>query len=110
MSIGLIGRKVGMTPIFQDDGTMVPVPSLAIEPNTVTALRTTERDGYTAVQLGAEAAKKLTKPEAGQLKGAAQGRRAAGDGPRVPGRQRRRVTRSARRSASTSSRPARSST
>jgi large subunit ribosomal protein L3 len=68
MSIGLIGRKVGMTQVFQDDGTMVAVSVLAIEPNTVTRLRTTERDGYTAVQHGAEPAKKLTKPEAGQLK------------------------------------------
>jgi large subunit ribosomal protein L3 len=68
MSIGLIGRKVGMTQVFQDDGTMVAVSVLAIEPNTVTRLRTTERDGYTAVQLGAESAKKLSKPEAGQLK------------------------------------------
>ena len=41
---------------------------LAIEPNTVTRLRTTERDGYTAVQLGTEPSKKLSKPEAGQLK------------------------------------------
>jgi large subunit ribosomal protein L3 len=68
MSIGLIGRKVGMTQVFQDDGTMVAVSVLAIEPNTVTRLRTTERDGYTAVQLGTESARKLTKPEAGQLK------------------------------------------
>jgi len=68
MSIGLIGRKVGMTQVFQDDGTMVAVSVVAIEPNTVTRLRTSERDGYTAVQLGAEPAKKLTKPEAGQLK------------------------------------------
>ena len=69
MSIGLIGRKVGMTQVFQDDGTMVAVSVLAIEPNTVTRLRTTDRDGYTAVQLGAEVdKKKLTKPEAGQLK------------------------------------------
>ena len=68
MSIGLIGRKVGMTQVFQDDGTMVAVSVLAIEPNTVTRLRTTERDGYTAIQLGTEPAKKLTKPEAGQLK------------------------------------------
>ena len=68
MSIGLIGRKVGMTQVFQDDGTMVAVSVLAIEPNTVTRLRTTERDGYTAIQLGAEPAKKLSKPEAGQLK------------------------------------------
>jgi large subunit ribosomal protein L3 len=68
MSIGLIGRKVGMTQVFADDGTMVAVSVLAIEPNTVTRLRTTERDGYTAVQLGTEAARRLTKPEAGQLK------------------------------------------
>jgi large subunit ribosomal protein L3 len=68
MSIGLIGRKVGMTQVFQDDGTMVAVSVLAIEPNTVTRLRTTERDGYTAVQLGTEPSKKLSKPEAGQLR------------------------------------------
>ena len=57
-----------MTQVFQDDGTMVAVSVVAIEPNTVTRLRTTERDGYTAVQLGTEVVKKLTKPEAGQLK------------------------------------------
>jgi large subunit ribosomal protein L3 len=68
MSIGLIGRKVGMTQVFQDDGTMVAVSVLAIEPNTVTRLRTPERDGYTAIQVGTEVAKKLTKPEAGQLR------------------------------------------
>jgi large subunit ribosomal protein L3 len=76
MSIGLIGRKVGMTQVFQDDGTMVAVSVLAIEPNTVTRLRTSERDGYTAVQLGTEPSKKLSKPETGQLKSlpkAAQG-------------------------------------
>jgi large subunit ribosomal protein L3 len=68
VSIGLIGRKVGMTQVFADDGTMVAVSVLSIEPNTVTRLRTTDRDGYTAVQLGTEAARRLTKPEAGQLK------------------------------------------
>ena len=68
MSIGLIGRKVGVTQVFQGDGTMVAVSVLAIEPNTVTRLRTEDRDGYTAVQLGAEPAKRLTKPEAGQLR------------------------------------------
>jgi large subunit ribosomal protein L3 len=68
MSIGLIGRKVGVTQVFQGDGTMVAVSVLAIEPNTVTRLRTDERDGYIAVQLGTHDAKKLTKPEAGQLK------------------------------------------
>ena len=68
MSIGLIGRKLGVTQVFQGDGTMVAVSVLAIEPNTVTRLRTAERDGYVAVQLGTNPAKKLTKPEAGQLK------------------------------------------
>jgi large subunit ribosomal protein L3 len=68
MTIGLIGRKVGVTQVFQGDGTMVAVSVLAIEPNTVTRLRTTDRDGYTAVQLGTHEAKKLTRPEAGQLK------------------------------------------
>jgi large subunit ribosomal protein L3 len=68
MTIGLIGRKVGMTQVFQDDGTMIPVSVVAIQPNTVTRLRTPERDGYTAIQLGVEPSKKLTKPEAGQLK------------------------------------------
>jgi large subunit ribosomal protein L3 len=67
MSIGLIGRKVGMTQVFQDDGTMVGVSVLAIEPNVVTRLRTTDRDGYTAVQLGTEATASLSKPRAGQL-------------------------------------------
>jgi large subunit ribosomal protein L3 len=69
MSIGVIGRKVGMTSIFQEDGTMVPVSVVEIEPNTVTGLRTAENDGYTAVQLGSGTLKKLTKPRAGQLKG-----------------------------------------
>jgi large subunit ribosomal protein L3 len=64
----LIGRKVGMTSIYAEDGTMVPVSVVAIPPNTVTRLRTSERDGYTAVQLGSEESRKLTKPEAGQLK------------------------------------------
>ena len=69
MSIGLIGRKVGMTSVFAEDGTIVPVSVVAVEPNTVTAIRTTERDGYTAVQLGTGTARRLTKPRAGQLKG-----------------------------------------
>jgi large subunit ribosomal protein L3 len=68
MSIGLIGRKVGMTQVFQDDGTMVAVSVLVIEPNTVTRLRTPAQDGYTAVQLGTDVVKKLNKPETGQLK------------------------------------------
>src|SRR6187402_760555 len=72
MSIGVIGRKVGMTSLFTPEGESVPVSVVEIEPNTVTALRTPERDGYTAVQLGAGTQKKLTKPRAGQLKGLPQ--------------------------------------
>jgi large subunit ribosomal protein L3 len=68
MSIGLIGRKVGMTSVFAEDGTMVPVSVLAVEPNTVTAIRTVERDGYAAVQVGAGTARRLSKPRLGQLK------------------------------------------
>src|SRR5688572_21244229 len=68
MSIGLIGRKVGMTQVFADDGTLVPVSVLSVEPNTVTAIRTVERDGYRAVQLGAGTARRQTKPRQGQLK------------------------------------------
>ena len=69
MSIGVIGKKVGMTSVFAEDGTMVPVSVVAVEPNTVTGLRTTERDGYVAVQLGAHKPRRMTKPREGQLKG-----------------------------------------
>ena len=70
MTLGLLGRKVGMTQIFAADGTSVPVTVVAIEPNTVTKLRTPDRDGYTAVQVGIEAGKRrLNKPDLGQFKG-----------------------------------------
>ena len=68
MSIGLLGRKAGMTQVFAEDGTMVPVSVLIVEPNTVTRLRTAERDGYTAVQMGTGTAKRLSKPRLGQLR------------------------------------------
>jgi large subunit ribosomal protein L3 len=67
MSIGLIGRKRGMTQLFQPDGTMVAVSVVEVAPNTVTRLRTPDRDGYTAVQLGTDAKARLSKPRAGQL-------------------------------------------
>jgi len=66
MSIGLIGRKRGMTQVFEKDGTMVAVSVLEVAPNTVTRLRTPDRDGYTAVQLGTDEKAKLSKPRAGQ--------------------------------------------
>ncbi len=52
MRVGLLGRKVGMTQIFEADGTAVPVTVLECGPCTVLQVRTTERDGYDAVQLG----------------------------------------------------------
>jgi len=67
MSIGLIGRKRGMTQVFQPDGTMVAVSVRQVAPNTVTRLRTSDRDGYTAVQLGTDEKARLSKPRAGQL-------------------------------------------
>jgi large subunit ribosomal protein L3 len=67
-TIGLFGRKVGMTQVFQPNGTMVAVSVVEVTPNTVTRLRTDERDGYTAVQLGTGERRRLTKPVAGQLK------------------------------------------
>ena len=65
--IGLIGRKIGMTQVFEKDGTMVAVSVLKVTPNMVTRLRTLDRDGYAAIQLGTDEKKKLTKPLAGQL-------------------------------------------
>ena len=67
MTVGLIGRKVGMTQVFEKDGTMVAVSVLQVAPNTVTRLRTPDRDGYAAVQLGTDEKKKINKPRAGQL-------------------------------------------
>src|SRR5690349_20251642 len=58
-----------MTQVFQPDGTMVAVSVLEVTPNVVTRLRTLERDGYAALQLGAAGRRKPTKPIAGQLKG-----------------------------------------
>jgi large subunit ribosomal protein L3 len=66
----LIGTKVGMTQIFNEDGTAVPVTAIEVMPNVVTGLRTTAKDGYEAVQLGYEevSEKKISKPVVGQFK------------------------------------------
>jgi len=64
---GLIGRKLGMTRIFAEDGSVVPVSVIEVTPNTVTRLRSVEKDGYAAVQIGAGTARRLTKPVAGQF-------------------------------------------
>ena len=68
MSAGLIWRKLGMTRVFGDDGTVVPVSVIEATPNTLTRLRTPELDGYAALQLGAGVARRQTKPVAGQFK------------------------------------------
>ena len=69
MRTGVIAKKMGMTRLFQDDGRHVPVTVLALENLQVVARREADRDGYTAVQLGAGSAKakNLTKPERGHF-------------------------------------------
>jgi large subunit ribosomal protein L3 len=66
----IVGKKLGMTQVFQDDGTRVPVTVIEAEPNTVTAVRATDRDGYAAVQVAAIPTEegKLSKPALGHLK------------------------------------------
>ncbi|HEY7451883.1 MAG TPA: 50S ribosomal protein L3 [Candidatus Limnocylindria bacterium] len=66
MTVGLIGRKLGMTRLFAEDGSVVPVSVIAAAPNVVTLVRSPERDGYAAVQVGAGSARRVTKPVAGQ--------------------------------------------
>lgn len=75
--VGLIGKKVGMTQIFNETGHLVPVTVLKIEPNVVVARRTLERDGYSAVVLGANVQKesRLSKPVLGQFKDGIRPRR-----------------------------------
>lgn len=68
MAAGLIGRKLGMTRVFGDDGTVVPVSVIEATPNSITRLRTPEQDGYAALQLGSGVARRMTKPVAGQFK------------------------------------------
>lgn len=69
MTIGLVGRKVGMTRIFQEDGASVPVTVLEVLSNRVTQIKTLENDGYKAVQVttGSKKANRVTKPEAGHF-------------------------------------------
>jgi len=66
----IIGKKVGMTQLFQEDGTVVPVTVIEAGPCHVTAIREPERDGYAAVQLafGEVAEGKLSSPELGHVK------------------------------------------
>ena len=68
MSAGLVGKKLGMMRVFAEDGSVVPVTVIEVTPNAVVRVRTPERDGYAAVQVAAGAAKRVTKPVAGQVK------------------------------------------
>ncbi len=70
MQVGLLGRKVGMTQIFESDGTAVPVTVLECGPCTVLQVRTAERDGYHALQLGFDDKKRksATQAERGHAK------------------------------------------
>jgi large subunit ribosomal protein L3 len=69
MSLGLVGRKVGMTRIFADDGASIPVTVLDVSNNRVTQIKTPETDGYAAVQVtyGKRRASRVSKPQAGHM-------------------------------------------
>ncbi|MCE0493995.1 50S ribosomal protein L3 [Vibrio salinus] len=65
--IGLVGRKVGMTRVFTEEGVSIPVTVVEVQNNRVTQVKTLESDGYAAIQVtaGAKKASRVTKPEAG---------------------------------------------
>ena len=70
MSIGILGKKIGMTRVYDEDGAMIPVTVIDVSGNTVLQRRTQDNDGYTAVQVGYEAQKKtrVTKAREGHFK------------------------------------------
>jgi large subunit ribosomal protein L3 len=65
-----VTRKIGMTSIVSEDGSVIAVTLLSATPNTVTQVKTVETDGYNAIQVGAEKSKKIGKTMAGHLKAA----------------------------------------
>jgi len=69
MTIGLVGRKSGMTRVFTDDGISIPVTVVEVDPNRITGVKTSENDGYSAIQIttGARKASRVSKAEAGQF-------------------------------------------
>nr|YP_010904108.1 ribosomal protein L3 [Caulacanthus ustulatus]WCH57359.1 ribosomal protein L3 [Caulacanthus ustulatus] len=69
MSIGLLGMKIGMTQLFNNEGNAIPVTLLKVGPCIVTQIKTKESDGYRAIQIGysKSTVNKLTKPEIGHL-------------------------------------------
>ena len=66
---GFLGKKIGMSRVFREDGRVVPVTMIQAGPCSVTQIKTNDTDGYEAVQLGFGPVKKLNKPRAGHLKG-----------------------------------------
>jgi large subunit ribosomal protein L3 len=64
----ILGTKLGMTHFFAEDGSAIPVTVIGVEENVVTQVKTEDKDGYTAVQIGAGSKKKIKKPMAGHLK------------------------------------------
>ncbi len=71
----LLGKKIGMTQVFNDAGQVVPVTIIETGPCAVTQIRTIRNDGYESVQLGFGRVRRPNKPEAGHLKGSQIGRR-----------------------------------
>ena len=73
MSLGLVGRKIGMTRVFTDDGDSIPVTVLDVSNNRVAQIKTAETDGYCAVQVayGTRRATRVTKAAAGHFAKAA---------------------------------------
>ncbi len=69
MSVGIVGKKLGMTRVFTEDGASVPVTVIEVLPNRVTQVKTIDRDGYSAIQVtvGEKKVSRLTKPEAGHF-------------------------------------------
>ncbi|RDI46977.1 50S ribosomal protein L3 [Aquicella lusitana] len=69
MTIGLLGKKCGMTRIYTEDGASIPVTVIEVLPNRVTQIKTMENDGYAAIQVttGNRKRTRLTKPEAGHF-------------------------------------------
>jgi len=65
----VLGKKIEMTQVFKEDGQVIPVTAVLVQPNVVTQVKSKDKDGYVAVQIGTTAVKKLKKPQAGHLKG-----------------------------------------
>ena len=69
MTMGLVGRKCGMTRVFTDDGVSIPVTVIEAQPNRITQVKTVETDGYRALQVaaGSRKASRVSKPAAGHF-------------------------------------------